>query len=160
MAGLAENIMNLESQTGASPRLADRLASIGVSPKKAVEYLAMFLVLGTIYYCDLTRGYKASACNTEPVIIQFSDLPLIFLKYFLYTAWPFALVALIDSNWTSKDAGNVFLAAYIGANMVWFHHTGCGFCIFAASFRTIPFLLGAMIAHRLGAWRHRGRGEE
>ncbi len=31
---------------------------------------------------------------------------------------------------------------------------GCGFCIFAASFRTIPFLTGAMIAHRLGAWRH------
>ena len=138
-------------------RLAAKLESFGVSPKKALEYAALFVVLGTIYYCDLTRGYQQSAHNTAERVIYFSDLPLIFLKYFLYAAWPFAIMAAYDSTWTTKDAGNAFLAAYIGANVVWFHHTGCGFCIFAASFRTIPFLLGGMIAHRLGAWRHRSR---
>jgi hypothetical protein len=56
-----------------------------VSPKKAWEYLAMFLVLGAIYYCDLNRGYQQGICNPERDI-YFSDLPLIFLKYFLYTA--------------------------------------------------------------------------
>jgi hypothetical protein len=73
---------------------------------------------------------------------------------FGWGVWPFALVAAFDPAWRSQDAGNVFLAAYLGANVVWFHHTGCGFCIFAASFRTIPIVSGALIAHKLGSLRH------
>jgi|GEM_PF-6817646 hypothetical protein len=140
-------------------RLAGKIESFGVSPKKALEYLAMFVVLGIIYYCDLTRGYQQNACAPERDI-YFSDLPLIFLKCFPYTAWPFAIVAAFDPTWRSKDAGNVFLAAYVGANVMWFHHTGCGFCILAASFRTIPLAFGALIAHRLGTWYHRSRLEK
>lgn len=141
-------------------RLAEKIVSLGVSPKKALEYLALFVVLGIIYYCELTRGRQQAACSTTEQVIYFSDLPLIFLKYFLCTAWPFAIVAAYDSKWTPKDAGNVFLAGYVAANWVWFHHTGCGFCILAASFRTIPLVCGAMLAHKLGAWRHRSRQEE
>ena len=140
-------------------RLAEKMKAIGVSPKKAVEYLALFVVLGVIYYCDFTREDHQAACSTEKDIYV-ADLPLIFLKYFLHTAWPFAIVAALDPAWRSQDAGNVFLAAYVAANVVWFHHTGCGFCIFAASFRTIPFVFGAMLAHKIGAWRHRSRLEE
>ena len=141
-------------------RLADKIASLGVSPKKALEYLALFVGLGTLYYWDLTRGYQQGTCSTTERVIYVSDLPLIFLRYFLYTAWPFAIVAACDSTWTAKDAGNVFLAAYVAANVVWYRHTGCGFCILSASFRTIPLVFGALIAHRLGAWRHRSRLEE
>jgi hypothetical protein len=140
-------------------RLAEKMTSIGVSPKKALEYLTLFVVLGIIYYCDLNRGYQQGTCNAERDI-HFSDLPLIFLKYFLYTAWPFAIVAAFDPTWRSQDAGNVFLAAYIGANVVWFHHTGCGFCILAVSFRTVPLAFGGLIAHRLGHWRHRSHLEK
>lgn len=140
-------------------RLAEKIESFGVSPKKALEFLALFVALGTIYYCDLNRGYQQAACAPERDI-YFSDLPLIFLKYFLCTAWPFALVAAFDPTWRSQDAGNVFLAAYIGANVVWFQHTGCGFCILAASFRTIPLVLGAMLAHKLGNWLHRSKMAE
>jgi len=158
--------MNTNSSTdGGLPkslpaRLAAKLESIGVSPKKALEYLAMILVLGVIYYCDLTRGRQQAACSTTEQVIYLSDLALIFLKYFLYTAWPFALVAAYDSTWTTKDAGNVFLASYVAANVVWLHHTGCGFCIFAASFRTIPLVFGALLAHCLGNWCHRSHLEE
>ena len=137
-------------------RLAGKIESFGVSPKKALEYAALFVVLGSLYYYDLNRGYQQNACAPERDI-YFSDLPLIFLKYFICTAWPFAIVAAYDPTWRNKDAGNVFLAAYIGANVVWFHHTGCGFCILAASVRTIPLAFGALIAHRLGNWRHRSR---
>lgn len=157
--------MNTDSPAGRDrlktlpARLAEKIETLGVSPKKALEYLAMFLVLGTIYYHDLNRGYQQGICNPERDIYV-SDLPLIFLKYFLYTAWPFAIAAAFDPTWRSQDAGNVFLAAYIGANAVWFHHTGCGFCILAASFRTIPLAFGALIAHRLGAWRHRSHLEK
>src|SRR5882672_5502681 len=103
-------------------RLTKKLESIGVSPKRALEYFALFVVLGTIYYCDLTRGYQQGTCSTTERVINFSDLPLIFLKHFIYTAWPFGLVAFFDPTWRTKDAGNAFLAAYIGANVVWFHH--------------------------------------
>ena len=116
----------------------------------------MFVVLGAFIYFDLARGYRANNSGMDR-IIMFSDLPMILLQYFLLTSWPFELVAAYDSTWTTKDAGNVFLAAYIAGNAVWFLHTGCGICIFAASFRAIPFLLGGMIAHSLGAWRHHSR---
>ena len=141
-------------------RLADRIESFGVSPKKAMEYAAMILVLGIIYYCDLMHRHQQAACTPAEQIISLSELTLIFLKYFLCTAWPFAIVAACDSQWTNKDAGNVFLAGYVGANWVWFHHTGCGFCILAASFRTIPLVAGALLAHKLGSWRHRVRIKE
>ena len=140
-------------------RVAAKIESAGVSPKKAFEYLVLFVVLGTMYYCDLTRARNNSLRDPDQVI-YFSQLPLIFLKYFLYTAWPFGLVAAFDATWRSKDAGNVFLAAYIAANVVWYHHTGCGFCVLGASFRIIPFVFCAMIAHGLGNWRHRSRLEE
>jgi hypothetical protein len=152
---------NDSSADGEMPKtLPARLAEkMGVSPKKAWEYLALFVVLGTIYYCDLTWARNNSLSCPDQVIL-FSELPLIFIKYFLYTAWPFALVAAFDPAWRSKDAGNVFLAAYVAANALWFHHTGCGFCVFAAAFRVIPFVFCAMIAHSLGAWRHRSRLKE
>jgi len=141
-------------------RLAEKIESFGVSPKKALEYAAMILVLGTIYYFDLTRGRQQAACNTTDQVIPLSELLRIFLKYFLFTAWPFVLLALCDATWTSKDAGNVFIAAYLGANVVWFHHTGCGFCVFAAAFRIVPIVFCALLAHNLGARRHRARVED
>ena len=137
-------------------RVAVKIQSFGLSPRKALEYLVMFVVLGAFIYFDLARGYRANNSGMDR-IIMFSDLPMIFLQYFLLTSWPFGLVAAYDSTWTTKDAGNVFLAAYIAGNAVWFLHTGCGICIFAASFRAIPFLIGGMIAHSLGAWRHHSR---
>ena len=137
-------------------RLAEKMESIGVSPKKALEYLALFAVLAIIYYCDLMRGWKQSLCSPDQVIL-FSELPVILLKHFVFTAWPFALVAGLDPTWRSKDAGNVFLAAYVVANVFWFRKTGCGFCVFAAAFRVIPFVFCAMIAHGLGTWRHGSR---
>src|SRR3977135_1575931 len=115
-------------------RLASKNESLGGYPKKALGDVALFVVLGIIYYCDLTRARNSSLRDPDQVI-YFSDLPLIFLKYFLYTAWPFALVAAFDATWRSKDAGNVFLAAYIAANVVWYKHTGCAFCVLGASFR-------------------------
>jgi hypothetical protein len=140
-------------------RLVEKMESIGVSPKKALEYLAMFVVLGVVYYCYLIHGWKQNASNPDQ-IITLSDVPGILLKYFVVTAWPFALVAGLDPTWRSKDAGNVLLAAYVAAYVFWYHQTGCGFCLLAASFRTTPFILSALIAHSLGAWRHRSRLEE
>jgi hypothetical protein len=138
--------------------LADRLASIGVSPKKAVEYLALFVVLTGIYYFYFVRDARENACPTDDPV-SFAQLGVLILIFLFFTSWPFALVAFWDSEWTSKDAGHLFLAAYIGTNILWYHKTHCAFCIFAASFRIVPYCFCALVAHGLGTWRHRSRLE-
>ena len=140
-------------------RVADKLASIGLPPKKAAEYLAMFVVLTVIYYCYFVRDAKANSCPVDETI-TLSQLGLLTLKFLAFTGWPFALMAVCDAEWRSKDAGNVFLAAYLFTNVLWYHKTHCAFCIFAASFRIIPYVFCALVAHSLGALRHRFSRDE
>jgi hypothetical protein len=100
------------------------------------------------------RGASANACSADTEI-TLSQLGVMMLKFFVFTGWPFAVLAFFDSTWRSKDAGNVFLASYITTNVFWYFKTGCGFCIFAAWFRIVPYILCAWLAHGLGALRHR-----
>jgi len=157
--------MNTDLNTdGGLPRtLAARLAGImeflGVSPKKALEYLAMVAVLTVIYYCYIVSDAKENACPTD-VTVSLGQLGVIMLKFLVFTGWPFALLAAGDAGWRSQDAGNVFLVAYIGANILFYHRTGCAYCIYAAAFRIIPYVFCAWVAHRLGTLRHRWRRVE
>jgi hypothetical protein len=141
-----------------SGRLADKLLPFGVSPKKAVEYLCLFVVLTVIYYCYFVRDAQANMCPVDDTV-TFARLGVLILKFFVFTSWPFVLAAAFDSEWTGKDAGNLFLAAYLFTNVLWYHKTHCAFCIFAASFRIIPYVFCAMIAHGLGTLRHRANGK-
>ena len=138
--------------------LAGRLASIGLSPKKAVEHLALFVVLTGIYYFYFVRDARENACPTDDPI-SFAQLGVLILKFLCFTSWPFAVVAFWDAEWSSKDAGHVFLASYLFTNVLWYHKTHCAFCIFAASFRIVPYCFCALVAHAVGAWRHRNRKE-
>jgi hypothetical protein len=156
--------MNIDFDTSGEPlkTVPERLSgmiSTFVTPRKALEYLALFAMLSVIYYCYFVQGAKANACPPDAEL-TLSEIGLSALKLFLFTGWPFALLAACDPAWRSKDAGNVFLAAYITTNVFWYHKTGCGFCIFAASFRIIPYVFCALVAHSLGAWRFRLRGDE
>jgi len=138
--------------------LAGRLASIGLSPKKAVEYLALFVVLTGIYYFYFVRDARENACPTDDPI-SFAQLGVLILKFLFFTSWPFALVAFWDAQWSSKDAGYLFLAAYLFTNFLWYLKTGCAPCILAASFRIVPYCFCALVAHSLGAARHRKEKE-
>ena len=55
-------------------RLVEKMESIGVSPKKALEYLAMFVVLGVVYYSYLIHSWKQDASSPDQ-IITLSDVP-------------------------------------------------------------------------------------
>ncbi|MFO1487695.1 MAG: hypothetical protein U1F65_04380 [Verrucomicrobiota bacterium] len=132
-------------------------ASIDVSPKKAVEYLGLLALLTGIYYCYFVRDAKLAMCPPDETI-SFGELGGLMLKFFLLTSWPFAVVACCDAEWDAKDAGNIFLAAYLLTNVLWYFKTGCAPCIFAAAFRIIPYVFCAMIAHGLGSVRHRRGG--
>lgn len=134
--------------------LAEKLESIGVSPKKAWEYAGMFLVLCPIYYFYLLRGYQQARCSPE-VHITLTQLALAMIKFTLFSAWPFVVVAAYDGSWRSKDAGNVFLAAYAAALVLWMHKIGCGFCAFGAAAQAIPYIFCAWVAHGVGVWGRR-----
>ena len=139
-------------------RLAEKLECLGVSPKKAVEYLALFVVLTGIYYFYFVRDARENTCPTDDPI-TFAQLGVLILKFLFFTSWPFAIVAFWDAEWTSKNAGHVFLASYIFTNVLWYHKTHCAFCIFAASFRIVPYCFCALVAHTLGTARHRKEKE-
>jgi hypothetical protein len=129
---------------------------IYVSPRKVGQYLGMFAVMTAVYYWYFVRGAKADACN--PVVeITSSTIAGTTLGIFIFASWPFALMAAFDRNWRSRDAGNVFLAAYLATNLLWYHNTGCGFCIYAAAFKLVPYTFCAWMAHELGTLRYRLR---
>jgi hypothetical protein len=144
---------------GFPTRFAEKIESMGIPRRKAIEYAALFVVLGVVYYCDLLRDYKQAACTPVRMITPYT-LFMIYLECFLYTAWPFAIMAGFDGTWRSKDAGNVFLAGYIAANVLWYRHTDCGFCMITGAFRVIPLALGALTAHGIGARLNRLRNRE
>ena len=140
-------------------RFVEKIESLGVPRRKALEYAALIVALGALYYWDLMRDYKQAACTPVRIITPYT-LFVIYLNCFLYTAWPFAIVAGFDGAWRSKDAGNVFLAGYIAANVLWYRHTECGFCIITGAFRIIPLVIGALTAHGIGARLNRLRNRE
>jgi hypothetical protein len=140
-------------------RLYEKIVSLPPSRKKALEYLGLFALLTAIYYCYFVRGATVNACSADTEI-TLSQLGLLMLKFLVFTGWPFTVLAFFDPTWRSKDAGNVFLASYVTTNVLWYYKTGCGFCIFAAWFRIVPYILCAWLAHGLGALRFRSHGDE
>jgi hypothetical protein len=111
----------------------------------------MFLGLSAIYYFYFLHERNQNLCTPDnPIKLTL----MVVLKFLAITAWPFTIMAAYDRTWRSKDAGNVFLAAYLAANALFFQKTQCGFCVFAAAIQIIPYAFGALVAHGLGAWLH------
>ncbi|HTR41999.1 MAG TPA: hypothetical protein VMH87_10330 [Pseudomonadales bacterium] len=143
--------MNTELHAvGEAPKTFPVRLKLPVSRKKAVEYLGMFTLLTIIYYCYFVRDARVN--DSSPImVVTPGEFSVVMVKFFLFTGWPFLFLSYFDSSWRSKDAGNVFLLAWIATNVLWYHQTGCAFCIFSASFKIIPYALCAWIAHGLGA---------
>lgn len=128
------------------------------SRKRALEYLGMFAVLTVIYYCYFVRDAGANAVSPVMEIEPGQLIPLM-LKFLVFTSWPFTLMAFFDCSWRSKDAGNVFLLSWLATNVLWYHQTGCAFCIFSASFHILPYVVCACVAHGFGVLYCRSRRE-
>lgn len=130
-----------------------------LSRKRALEYLGMLALLTVIYYCYFVRDAKANASSPVMVIAPGQLIPLM-LKFLIFTSWPFTLMAFFDSTWRSKDAANVFLLSWTATTLLWYHKTDCDFCIFAASFHIIPYVLCAWVAHGFGVLYSRSPRDE
>ena len=130
-------------------QLIAKVPSALVSHKKALEYLGMFAVLTATYYCYFVRDAGPNA--SSPIMEDTTGERIqVMLKFFLFTGWPFLFMSFYDSTWRSKDAGNMFLLSWIATNVLWYHKTGCAFCVFTASFRIIPYAFCAWVAHGVG----------
>lgn len=140
-------------------RLIEKMPSARVSRKRALEYAGMFAVLTVIYYCYFVRDAQVNASSPVIVIEPGQFIPIM-LRFFVLTSWPFTLMAFFDPTWRSKDSGNVFLWSWIVTNLLWYHKTGCAFCIFTASFHIIPYLLCACVAHGFGVLYRRPSHDE
>ncbi len=151
----AENVL-LSAHSACHPGLASRVTVSSKSRNKTWQYLAVFSVLTLIYFCYFVWDARANACPPEDSI-SVAQLGWRMLRFFLLTSWPFAFAAAMNPDWSSRDAGNVFLGAFFVTNLLWYFKTGCAPCIFAAAFSVIPYVFCAMIAHGLGTVRHRFR---
>lgn len=142
--------MNTESPAAGGPQKTF-LARIKMSMprKRALEYAGMFVLLTVIYYCYFVRDAAVNASSPVVDVAPGQFIPLM-VRFLVLTSWPFTLMAFFDSTWRIKDAGNVFLWSWIATNVLWYHRTGCAFCIFSAVFRIIPYLLCASVAHGFG----------
>jgi hypothetical protein len=136
--------------------LPETASSFLVSQKKALEYVGLFTLLTAIYYGCFVSAANADV-STLGAQVTFLHISAITLKAFLFTSWPFMLLAFFDPAWRSKDAGIVLLAAYIVTNALLYFKTSSVICLFATSLQIIPFMCVAWAAHGLGALRLRLR---
>jgi hypothetical protein len=154
--------MNINALTTAEPlkmfptHLPEKVTPFVVSQKKALEYAGLFTLLTAIYYCSFGSVAKTdiSSLGAQMTFFQVSSMTL---KAFLFTGWPFVLLAYFDRAWRSRDAGTVLVASYIATNILLYHKTGYDFCLFATSLQIIPYIFVAWAAHGLGALRFRLR---
>ena len=141
---------DFETATGLRGRITERIQSIEPLRRKALESLGLLMILGIIYSVYLRELWSVPVCRD--VALDFSYL-LVLLKFLVLTGWPFALMAFLDETWSSKDAGRVFLAAFITTNAFWMHKYHHRFCPFSFAFEIFPYVFSASVAHAIGAWR-------
>jgi hypothetical protein len=144
-----------EAAIGLRTRIADRIQGVEPLPRKALESLGLFLVLATIYSFYLKELWSVPTC--QEITFDFGYL-LRIVKFLFLTGWPFALLALLDDTWSSKDAGRVFLASFIATNAFWMHHYHHMFCPFSFAFVIFPYVFGAMVGNAIGSWTQTSRG--
>jgi hypothetical protein len=118
-------------------------------PSRGRQSAALLVVLIVIY------GFYLNAIVTGG-IAQPGDLLWPLAKVCLFSGAPFGVLAFIDRDWESENAAPVALLAWVAVFGLfsWKHDGGCP-SVFALLF--VPLVFSALIAHRIGALRHRDR---
>lgn len=151
---IAMNI-NIQSAFGAAiglrARIVGRLQNVDPLRRKLLQSAAMLVVLGTIYSVYLQALWSIPECRV--IVLNLAYL-LVLLKFVALTGWPFALMAFLDETWSSKDAGLVFLAAFISTNTFWMHKYHHAFCPYAFAFEIFPYVFSATVGQAIGSRSH------
>jgi hypothetical protein len=110
----------------------------------------LFVILGTIYSFYLQKLWSVPACADVVIDVSYG---LVLLKFIVLTGWPFALLPFLDETWTSKDAGRVFLVAFVTTNVFWMHKYHHNFCPFSFAFEVFPYVFSAIVGNATGTFR-------
>ncbi len=133
---------------GLRARIAERIQNIEPLQRKVLESLGLLLILGIIYSVYLQELWSIPVCRE--VALDFAYL-MVLLKFLVLTGWPFVLLACLDDTWSSKDAGRVFLAAFLATNAYWMHKYHHSFCPYSFAFEIFPYVFSASVGHAIGA---------
>ncbi|MFZ0284268.1 MAG: hypothetical protein WAL32_03495 [Terriglobales bacterium] len=108
------------------------------SERKTLQYsgLFCFLVVPYAIYLGMHLGVFHAESGQLATICFISALP-------------FAVLAYVDSDWSSNDAGPVCLAAWIAVCVAFSFK--CTICVIGLAVTFFPFILSALLAHGFGA---------
>ena len=115
----------------------------GLTQRKVLEYVGLFCILAVIY----TMYLKGILDGPEEL-----DLGRVG-RFCLISAVPFGVLAFFDASWRSRDAAPIALGAWA----VVFESVSMkygGGCPPSAAFFFTPLVFSALVAHRMGAFRH------
>jgi hypothetical protein len=145
------------SAIGLRSRMVDRIQEVEPWRRKVVESVGLLLVLGIIYSVYLKALWSIPVCRVVELDAAYL---LVLLKFLMLTGWPFALLAFLDDSWRSKDAGRIFLAAFLTANAYWMHKYHHSFCQYSFAFEIFPYVFSALVGHAIGAAVHLNKEHE
>ena len=139
---------------GAWEELSEHLS---LNPKRAVQYLGLFMVTSLIY-----ASYLKSFIDYVDHGSAFADDSAFFfaaLKLTLSVGWPFLILAGLDKEWVRADAQRVTVAAYVVSLLFWLHRYNLNSCAMGSLMLFVPLFFSAIAFHGLGALRFRNSKE-
>ena len=130
---------------------------LNLNPKRAVQYLGLFLVTSLVYASYL-KGFIDHADQGS----AFTDDAAFFfaaLKCALSVGWPFLVLGALDKEWVRADAQRVAVAAYVVSLLFWLHRYNLNSCALGSLMLFVPLFFSAIAFHGLGTLRYRHHEE-
>jgi hypothetical protein len=125
-------------------------AGLGITWRKASEYLGLFCFLLAIYWLCIS-SYVRFIDAEPPSGYGFGDLIKPLIGTCLISAFPFGALAYRDKTWRSNDAARVIIATgmavYMGLSLQ--YDRVCLYFV-AVLLAMVPFVLCAQCAHKIG----------
>jgi hypothetical protein len=124
-----------------------------VERRKVFQYVGLFLFLVFVYAAALSRYLhfvSADGAVGGPVINTPLDLMPPIVRFCIFSALPFAVLACYEKKWRSSDAASICAAAWaiVAAAFMLKLHTGC---IVLVAFPFPPFIASATVGHAAGS---------
>ena len=110
--------------------------------RKIFLSIGLFVFLLVVYASFLFKFY------TGPAVPEPFTNPGLFLKPCLIAAFPFAVLAYADKNWTSHDAAPVCAGGWVAACAVLVNKHPM--CAVGLGFSFLPFVATALVAYGIG----------
>jgi hypothetical protein len=125
--------------------LYELCGTIGITRRKAFQYLGLFCFLVVIYAMGLPDYLTRIKADIGDATVGNLFGPLV--KFAVVSALPLGMLAYSDQSWRSSDAAPVCLTAWGAVSICLSSKYPC---LAAVGFPFLPFILAALLAHGVG----------